>query len=178
MTMCVSALALTSLDAVARIGRMSLQELFSVDDMEHAEGWRRFICNKYVSTLLTLFFGFVLTRIGYSNIWPLFGSANQLLSALVLVTLCVFMKVTGRSNKMLFPPLAIMLCVTTTALVQRTKALVTAFASGSATFMVEGLQLVIAVLLMLLGLIIVVNSLRAYFASRHNSEKTAPAAAS
>lgn len=36
MTMCVSALALTSLDAVARIGRMSLQELFSVDDMEHA----------------------------------------------------------------------------------------------------------------------------------------------
>ena len=178
MTMCVSALALTSLDAVARIGRMSLQELFSVDDMEHAEGWRKFICNKYVSTLLTLFFGFVLTRIGYSNIWPLFGSANQLLSALVLVTLCVFMKVTGRSNKMLFPPLAIMLCVTTTALVQRTKALVTAFASGSATFMVEGLQLVIAVLLMLLGLIIVVNSLRAYFASRHNSEKTAPDAAS
>ena len=178
MTMCVSALALTSLDAVARIGRMSLQELFSVDDMEHAEGWRKFICNKYVSTLLTLFFGFVLTRIGDSNIWPLFGSANQLFSALVLVTLCVFMKVTGRSNKMLFPPLAIMLCVTTTALVQRTKALVTAFASGSATFMVEGLQLVIAVLLMLLGLIIVVNSLRAYFASRHNSEKTAPAAAS
>ena len=178
MTMCVSALALTSLDAVARIGRMSLQELFSVDDMEHAEGWRKFICNKYVSTLLTLFFGFVLTRIGYSNIWPLFGSANQLLSALVLVTLCVFMKVTGRSNKMLFPPLAIMLCVTTTALVQRTKALVTAFASGSATFMVEGLQLVIAVLLMLLGLIIVVNSLRAYFSSRHNSEKTAPVAAS
>ena len=178
MTMCVSALALTSLDAVARIGRMSLQELFSVDDMEHAEGWRKFICNKYVSTLLTLFFGFVLTRIGYSNIWPLFGSANQLLSALVLVTLCVFMKVTGRSNNMLFPPLAIMLCVTTTALVQRTKALVTAFASGSATFMVEGLQLIIAILLMLLGLIIVVNSLQAYFASRHNSEKTAPAAAS
>ena len=178
MTMCVSALALTSLDAVARIGRMSLQELFSVDDMEHAEGWRKFICNKYVSTLLTLFFGFVLTRIGYSNIWPLFGSANQLLSALVLVTLCVFMKVTGRSNKMLFPPLAIMLCVTTTALVQRTKALVAAFASGSATFMVEGLQLIIAILLMLLGLIIVVNSLRAYFASRHNSEETAPAAAS
>ena len=33
MTMCVSALALTSLDAVARIGRMSFQELFSVDDM-------------------------------------------------------------------------------------------------------------------------------------------------
>lgn len=30
LTMCVSALALTSVDAVARIGRMSLQELFTL----------------------------------------------------------------------------------------------------------------------------------------------------
>ena len=112
MTMCVSALALTSLDAVARIGRMSFQELFSVDDMEHAEGWRKLFCNVYFSTFITLVFGFILTKIGYANIWPLFGSANQLLSALVLATLCVFLKVTGRSNKMLFPPLIIMLCVT------------------------------------------------------------------
>ncbi len=103
MTMCVSALALTSLDAVARIGRMSFQELFSVDDMEHAEGWRKLLCNVYFSTFITLVFGFILTKIGYANIWPLFGSANQLLSALVLSTLCVFLKVTGRSNKMLFP---------------------------------------------------------------------------
>lgn len=103
MTMCVSALALTSLDAVARIGRMSFQELFSVDDMEHAEGWRKLFCNVYFSTFITLVFGFILTKIGYANIWPLFGSANQLLSALVLATLCVFLKVTGRNNKMLFP---------------------------------------------------------------------------
>ena len=127
MTMCVSALALTSLDAVARIGRMSFQELFSVDDMEHAEGWRKVLCNTYFSTIITLAAAFVLTRIGYANIWPLFGSANQLLSALVLVTLCVFLKVTGRSNKMLFPPLIIMLCVTGTALVERTIGLVKAF---------------------------------------------------
>ena len=64
MTMCVSALALTSLDAVARIGRMSFQELFSVDDMEHAEGWRKLLCNVYFSTFITLVFGFILTKIG------------------------------------------------------------------------------------------------------------------
>ena len=171
MTMCVSALALTSLDAVARIGRMSFQELFSTDDMEHAEGWRKLFCNKYFSTILTLAAAFVLTRIGYANIWPLFGSANQLLSALVLVTLCVFMKVTGRSNKMLFPPLIIMLLVTGTALAERTIGLVKAIAAGSATFLVEGLQLIIAILLIILGLTIVINSLKAYFASRKNSEK-------
>lgn len=173
MTMCVSALALTSLDAVARIGRMSFQELFSVDDMSKAEGWRKLLCNTYFATVITLAGGFVLTRIGYSNIWPLFGSANQLLSALVLVTLCVFLKVTGRSNKMLFPPLIIMLCVTFTALVQRLIALINAYQAGSATFLVEGLQLILAVLLIALGLTIVINSLRAYAAARKNSETSA-----
>ena len=149
---------------------MSFQELFSVDDMTHAEGWRKLLCNTYFSTIVTLLAAFILTRIGYANIWPLFGSANQLLSALVLVTLCVFLKVTGRSNKMLFPPLIIMLCVTGTALVERTISLVQAFSAGTETFLVEGLQLIIAVLLMILGVIIVVNSLRAYFASKKNSE--------
>jgi len=158
MTMCVSALALTSLDSVARIGRMSFQELFSVDDMEHAEGWRKVFCNKYFATVLTLACGFILTKIGYANIWPLFGSANQLLSALVLITLCVFLKVTRRKNRTLFPPLIIMLCVTFTALVERTIGLVKAYSAGSAVFLVEGLQLIIAILLMILGVTIVVHS--------------------
>lgn len=182
MTMCVSALALTSLDAVARIGRMSFQELFAVDDMKNAKTWRKVLCNPYFSTIITLLCGFVLTKIGYANIWPLFGSANQLLSALVLITLCVFMKVTGRSNKMLFPPMIIMLCVTFTALVQRLIAMIKAISTAAAVtipagettwgkvFLNNGLQLVIAVLLIVLGLTIVVNSMKSYVKSKKNSE--------
>lgn len=182
MTMCVSALALTSLDAVARIARMSFQELFSVDDMEHAEGWRKLFCNIYFSTILTLVFGYILTKVGYANIWPLFGSANQLLSALVLITLCVFLKVTGRSNKMLFPPLIIMLCVTFTALVQRLIAMVKAIRTAAAVaipagettwgavFIANGLQLIIAVLLIILGLTIVVNSAKSYIHCKVESQ--------
>ena len=158
MTMCVSALAFTTLDSVARIGRMSFQELFSVDDMKKAEGWRKVLCNKYFATIITLVFGYILTQVGYSNIWPLFGSANQLLSALVLITLCVFLKVTGRTLKTLVPPFVIMLIVTFTALVQRFVALVNAFTAGTGVFMVEGLQLIVAVLLMILGVTIVVTS--------------------
>ena len=182
MTMCVSALALTSLDAVARIGRMSFQELFSVDDMEHAEGWRKLFCNVYFSTVITLAFGFLLTKLGYANSWPLFGSANQLLSALVLITLCVFLKVTGRSNKMIFPPLIIMLCVTFTALVQRFLAMVKAISAAASTaipagettwgavFIANGLQLILAVLLIVLGLTIVIHSFKSYAKSERNSE--------
>ena len=185
MTMCVSALALTSLDAVARIGRMSFQELFSVDDMDHAEGWRKLFCNVYFSTFITLAFGFLLTQIGYANIWPLFGSANQLLSALVLATLCVFLKVTGRNNKMLFPPLVIMLCVTFTALVQRLIAMVKAIAAAASTtipagettwgavFIANGLQLILAILLIVLGLNIVFHSVKSYKTSEKGSEKAA-----
>ncbi|WP_294833983.1 carbon starvation protein A, partial [uncultured Gemmiger sp.] len=185
MTMCVSALALTSLDAVARIGRMSFQELFSVDDMEHTEGWRKLFCNVYFSTFITLAFGFLLTQIGYANIWPLFGSANQLLSALVLATLCVFLKVTGRNNKMLFPPLVIMLCVTFTALVQRLIAMVKAIAAAAsstipagettwgAVFIANGLQLILAILLIVLGLNIVFHSVKSYKTSEKGSEKAA-----
>ena len=171
MTMCVSALALTSLDSVARIGRMSFQELFSVDDMEHAEGWRKLLCNKYFATVITLVCGYILTQIGYSNIWPLFGSANQLLSALVLITLCVFLRVTGRENRTLLVPLVVMLCVTFTALVERCIALVKAYNAGTAVFMVEGLQLIIAVLLMVLGVIIVVHSGKVLF-SKSTASKT------
>ena len=169
MTMCVSALALTTLDAVARIGKMSFQEIFSVDDMEHAKPWRKVLCNPYFATIFTLLCGFVLTKIGYEKVWPLFGSANQLLSALVLITLCVFLKVTGRSNKMLFPPMIIMLCVTFTALVQRVIALVKAIAAGKDIFG-SALQLVVAVLLITLGLIIVVNSFKSYVKSKKGSE--------
>lgn len=169
MTMCVSALALTTLDAVARIGKMSFQEIFSVDDMKNAKLWRKIVCNPYFATIITLACGYVLTKIGYQKVWPLFGSANQLLSALVLITLCVFLKVTGRSNKMLFPPMIIMLCVTFTALVQRVIALVKAISAGTDIFG-SVLQLVVAVLLIALGLTIAVNSAKSYVKSKRGSE--------
>ncbi|MDY4608346.1 MAG: carbon starvation protein A [Eubacterium sp.] len=170
MTMCVSALALTTLDAVARIGKMSFQEIFSVDDMEHTQTWRKVLCNPYFATIFTLLCGFILTKVGYQQIWPLFGSANQLLSALVLITLCVFLKVTGRKNKILFPPMIIMLCVTFTALVQRLIALVKAISAGQDIFG-SVLQLVVAVLLIALGLTIVINSFKSYIHSKRGSEK-------
>ena len=88
MTMCVSALALTTLDAVGRIGRMSFQELFSVDEGQEMNTIQKICVNKYFATVITLFFGFLLCLGGYMNIWPLFGSANQLLSAMVKICLC------------------------------------------------------------------------------------------
>ena len=76
----------------------------------------------------------------------------------MLITLCVFLKVTGRELRTLVPPFVIMLIVTFTALVQRFISLVQVLSAGAGTFMVEGLQLIVAVLLMILGVTIVVTS--------------------
>ena len=168
MTMCVSALALTSLDSVARIGRMSFQELFYGDttDPEKMPAWQRVLTNKYFATVITLFFGYLLTLGGYTNVWPLFGSANQLLAALVLIALSVFLKTTGRTGWTLYAPMFVMLAVTFTALVQKTIALVTNIVNGQATLLVDGLQFIVAILLMVLGVLVAFSCLKKLFGKK------------
>ena len=175
MTMCVSALALTSLDSVARIGRMSFQELFLGDTTDTAKMTpvQRVLTNKYFATVITLFFGYLLTLGGYNNVWPLFGSANQLLAALVLIALAVFLKTTGRTGWTLYFPMGMMLVVTFTALIQKTIALVKNVAAGQATFLVDGLQLIVAILLMVLGVMVAYSCIRKLFGAGKNSEKEA-----
>ena len=159
MTMCVSALALTSLDSVARIGRMSFQELFMGDssDPKDWKGIQKVLCNKHFATIITLFFGFLLTLGGYNNVWPLFGAANQLLASLVLIALSVFLRTTGRTGWTLYFPMCMMLVVTFTALVQSVIGIIKSIGEGSFVFMVGGLQLIVAILLMALGLLVAVH---------------------
>lgn len=159
MTMFVSALALTSLDAVARIGRMSFQEFFEVDRNENPSGILRFLTNKYTATVITLLGGYLLSLGGYNNIWPLFGSANQLLAAMVLIALSVFLKVTGRKGFMLYVPMTLMLVVTMTSLgMSIYNICMKLFVNGGFVFMTDGLQLIVAILLVVLGLLIAFSS--------------------
>ena len=159
MTMFVSALALTSLDAVARIGRMSFQEFFECSNQKPQGKIVSFLTNKYVATLLTLAGGYLLSLGGYLNIWPLFGSANQLLAAMVLISISVFLKVTGRKGFMLYIPMIAMLVITMTSLGMAVyNIFMILFVSGGFVFMTDGLQLLIALLLMALGILIFIGS--------------------
>ena len=155
LTMCVSALALTSVDAVARIGRMSLQELFTPSEGEEKNAVQKLFTNTVFSTVLTLLGGYALCIAGYMSVWPLFGSANQLLSALVLTGLAVFLKSTGRKGWMLYGPMAIMFVVTMTALIEQIIKIFGAISAGNFVLMVHGLQLVVAVALIVLALLVV-----------------------
>lgn len=118
ITLSVSAFALTSLDSVARVGRLSFQEFFldSTVDEKNMGPVLKFLTNKYTAAFITLAMAYALAKVGYNNIWPLFGSANQLLSALALIACAVFLKKTNRKGWMLWVPMGVMLAVTLTAL--------------------------------------------------------------
>lgn len=168
ITMCVSALALTTLDSVGRIGRMCFQELFTDDttDPANMSGVQRVLTNKYFATLITLFFGYLLCLGGYMNVWPLFGAANQLCSALVLIALAVFLKVTGRQGKMLYIPMGFMFVVTFIALLMSIYGIVNkVLTTGVFSFLTDGLQLIVAIALITLALLIASNSARKLFDS-------------
>ena len=190
INLAVSAFALTSLDSVARVGRLSFQELFldaSIKD-EDMGPVRKVLTNKYFATIITLVLAYLLAKAGYASIWPLFASANQLLSALALVACAVFLKRTKRKGFMLWIPKVVMIAVIFTALGmtiwQLTSGLVDgtyAWISGMTT-MVNGasvltawgacLQLVFAVLILALGVVVVIQGVKKLF-----GKEAAPAAA-
>ncbi|MFA6940508.1 MAG: carbon starvation protein A [Clostridiaceae bacterium] len=174
MTMCVSALALTSLDSVARIGRMSFEEFFLDGSLDRSKlsPIKKLMTNKYFSTVLTLVVGYLLSKGGYNNVWPLFGSANQLLSALVLIALSVFLKTTGRSGFMLWVPMCIMLTVTFTALTQALiKILTKLFVTHNFVIMTDGLQLIFAILLVTLGILVTISCFKKLLTKEETSQK-------
>ena len=174
MTMNVSALALTSLDAVARIARTSFSEFFAASNdalaIDSTEGAMKVLGNPWFATVVTLIPGLALTFGGYLAIWPLFGASNQLLGGMTMITLAVFCKCTGRKGAMLYVPVAFLLCCTFTSLVQSIMGCVTALATGTAVSVFNsGLQLVFAILLVVLGLIVAVNCLKELFTKKAGS---------
>ena len=138
---------------------MSFQELFEVEAGKEPSQIVKVLTNKYFATVISLAGGYLLSLGGYVNIWPLFGSANQLLAAMVLISLSVFLKVTGRKGFMLYIPMAIMLVVSMSSLGLSIYNIVTVWmATGTIDVLTSGLQLFVAILLMLLGLLITFSS--------------------
>ena len=187
INLAVSAFALTSLDSVARVGRLSFQELFldeSIRD-EDVGPVRRVLTNKYFATILTLVLAYFLTQVGYDSIWPLFGASNQLLSALAFLACAVFLKRTKRKSFMLWIPMFTMIAVTFTALALTIWDLAGGIANGAYRWMAgmtvtvdgagvltawgAGIQLVFAVLILALGVVVVIQGIRRLLG------KTAPA---
>jgi carbon starvation protein len=110
----VSAFCLTTLDTATRLARFAFQEFFQSSSPGRAAA---FLTNRFVATLITLAVCFVLVRSGSTDrVWPLFGSANQLLAALALLAVTVWVgRRTGESAFVRYPML-VMFAVSLSAL--------------------------------------------------------------
>lgn len=85
----VSAFALTTLDTCTRLARFTLQEYF--EDMPQPAA-KVLATNRYLSTTVVVILSILLLASGeFSTLWPIFGSANQLLAALALLTIAVWL---------------------------------------------------------------------------------------
>jgi len=165
VSLAVSSFVLTTLDTVARLGRLSFQELFTIED--GAKGADNLIIralkSKSAASIFTLAPAFLLAIMGYQTIWALFGAANQLLAALTLIACMMFIKMTGRKKAMLLVPTIIMLAVTFTSLVLSIKDRVVLLQRGGQNTVAPGMQIGIAALLLVLGILVAISCAKKIF---------------
>ncbi len=110
----VSAFALTSLDTATRLARFMFQEYFESKEKSDKPA---LLTNRFLATAITIAFGAALTFSGKTmSMWPLFGSANQLLAALALLALTVWVANLKKGYLFVLIPMIFMFAVTLTAL--------------------------------------------------------------
>jgi carbon starvation protein len=110
----VSAFALTTLDTCTRLARFTLQEYFEDMPQPAAQVMAK---NRYLSTTIVVILSVLLLASGeFSRLWPIFGSANQLLAALALLTIGVWLIKKNISATFVTIPMFFMFTVTLASL--------------------------------------------------------------
>lgn len=167
VSLAISAFALTSLDTATRIGRYIFQEFFTFENKK-----ANILQNRYVSTIITVILGGVLTFIGYKSVWPIFGSANQMLAALALLGIASYLIKIGKKATMIMLPMILMFAVTLTALVfvviGNLNSAQAAIAAGkpSGNFY---MLMVIAVVLFILAVVLLIQAFKVFFSKKTNA---------
>jgi len=152
VTLAFSAFALTSLDTATRLGRYIFQEMTTKPD-----GTKSALGNMYVATGVTVGLSALLLSYGFTKIWPIFGSANQLLAGLALLAVSAWLAKSGKKNLMTVIPMVFMFAVTLTALVLVAK---TNFSGGS---LIIG---TLAAILFVLAIVLIVTTIKVFFGDK------------
>ncbi|WP_195945682.1 carbon starvation protein A [Paraclostridium bifermentans] len=145
-SLAISAFALTSLDTATRLGRFIFQEFFDTNGLNNKEATKANpLSNMYVSTTITVVCSGLLAVMGYEKIWPIFGSANQLLAAIALMAIAIWLANSNKSFKEFIIPIIFMFIVTIVSLCFNIKA----------NIGVNYALVIIAVLLLVLAIILI-----------------------
>ncbi len=163
-----SAFCLTSLDTATRLARFMFQEFWLEPGQtakDVTDGYKKLLVNPYFATAVTVVIGILLGMTGYSKIWGLFGSANQLLAGLGLLAVAAWLGNIGRNNKMFLFPMAFMMVVTICSLVITVKNQLGIISAGGADWGPYA-QTILAVLLIILAVLLVMEGIQTLFGSK------------
>lgn len=172
LTLAVSVFALTSLDSGTRLSRYMFSELFLKEgeaSWKDATGIRKVLAYPLTGTLLMVVIGCVLGGLSLSQIWGLFGAANQLLAGLALLAVAAWLGNVGKNNKMFIIPMIFMLCATLTSLVMTIIKKIGMISAGMAWG--DWFQLLFALAMVVLAVILVVEGIQTFV--RISKEKKA-----
>ncbi len=177
LTLAVSVFALTSLDTGTRLSRFMFSELFLKEDeatWKDAKGVRRVLAHPLFGTVLMVLIGCILGGLSLSQIWGLFGAANQLLAGIALMAVAAWLGEAGKNNKMFFIPMVFMLAATLTSLVMTIITKIKNMTAGADGAMAWGnwFQLIFAAAMAVLAVILVVQGAQT-FAKQAKTKKAA-----
>ena len=162
LTLAVSVFALTSLDSGTRLARYMFAELFIPEGKTRDDltGARKFFANPFVSTLIMVIVGCGMGFMGLSQIWGVFGAANQLLAGLAMLAVASWLGQIGKNNKMFFAPMIFMVIMTIWSLFLKIKSCVAGITAGGAAWGVW-FQCIWSIGLVILAIILVVQGVQA-----------------
>ena len=164
LTLAVSVFALTSLDSGTRLSRFMFSELFLKEgeaSWKDATGFRKVLTQPLVGTLIMVVTGCILGGLSLSQIWGLFGAANQLLAGIALMAVAAWLGNAGKNNKMFYIPMAFMLIATLTSLVLTIIGKIKMIGGGTALWG-DWFQLIFAAAMVILAVFLVVEAVHTF----------------
>ena len=170
LTLSVSVFALTSLDTGTRLSRFMFSELFLKDGeatWKDAKGARKVLAHPLFGTVSMVVIGCILGGLSLSQIWGLFGAANQLLAGIALMAVAAWLGNAGKNNKMFYVPMVFMLAATLCSLVITIKKKIVMIAAAEAAWG-DWFQLIFAAAMAVLALFLVVEGYQSFKKQKAN----------
>ena len=161
LTLAVSVFALTSLDSGTRLARYMFAELFIPEGKTRDDltGAAKFFSNPLVSTGVMVIIGCGMGFMGLSQIWGVFGAANQLLAGLAMLAVAAWLGNIGKDNKMFFFPMIFMLAATITSLCSTIIKKIQMIGGGAAAWG-DWFQMIWSIGLVVLAVILVIQGVQ------------------
>ena len=168
LTLAVSVFALTSLDTGTRLSRFMFSELFLKDNentWKDAKGIRKVLAHPLFGITFMVIIGCVLGGLSLSQIWGLFGAANQLLAGIALMAVAAWLGEVGKNNKMFFIPMIFMLAATLTYLAMKVISickLIGGLVPDKTAMWGDWFQLVFALAMFVLAIILIIQGISTF----------------